>query len=439
LADIKQIISSKQFITKLKAKGFDLDDALKNTDVIYLEDLKAKMSKLSQLKTFIMARFLPTFILSLLFIKSRPIDSTTAILFSSGSEGVPKGIELTHQNLMGNIKQIATLMNPNDEDVMLGTLPVFHSFGLTVSTLFPLIEGVPVVCHPDPTDGYGIAKLSSKYSATLLFATATFYRLYARNRKIHPLMFDKLRFVIAGAEKLPKEVAELFKSRFGKTILEGYGTTETTPVASCNIYDAIDPDDYHVQIGNKTGSIGLALPGSSFMIVNPDTFEPLPTGEDGMMLIGGTQVMKGYLHNEEKTKSVIKEIDGIRWYITGDKGHIDEDGFVTIVDRYSRFAKIAGEMVSLGLVESEIGKLLGEDDQISITAIPDIKKGEKVVLLLEGQKDIDELKSEIKGLGMNPLYIPSDYFKVEAVPKLGTGKADFKGAKKIAMELVQKP
>jgi len=172
------------------------------------------------------------------------------------------------------------------------------------------------------------------------------------------------------------------------------------------------------------------------MIVDPDTFEPLPTGEDGMMLIGGTQVMKGYLQDEEKTKSVIKEIDGIRWYITGDKGHVDEDGFVTIVDRYSRFAKIGGEMVSLGLVEGEIGKLLGEDDQIAITAIPDIKKGERLVLLLEGNKELDELKREIKELDINPLFVPSDYFKVDKIPKLGTGKADFKGAKRLALELV---
>ncbi len=435
LAQIKQIITSKQFMVKLKAKGFDLDEALEDTELIYLEELKAKMSRLSQLLTFLMAKFLPTALLSLLFIKNRPIDSTAAILFSSGSEGTPKGIELTHQNFMGNIKQIATLMNPNDDDVMLGTLPIFHSFGLTVTTLFPLIEGVPVVCHPDPTDGLGIGKLSAKYDATILFATATFYRLYARNRKIHPLMFDKLRFVVAGAEKLPKEIAELFKSKFGKTILEGYGTTETTPVASCNIHDAIDPDDYHVQVGNREGTIGLALPGSSFMIVDPDTFEPLPTGEDGMMLIGGTQVMKGYLGDKEKTKSVIKEIDEIRWYITGDKGHVDEDGFVTIVDRYSRFAKLGGEMVSLGLVESEIGKLLSENDQISVTAIPDIKKGERVVLMLEGEKDLDELKKEIRELNMNPLFIPSDYFKVDEIPKLGTGKADFKGAKRLALEL----
>ena len=436
LAEIKQIITSKQFMTKLKAKGFDLEEAMESVELFYLEDIKKSISKVEQLLMFLQAKFLPTSILSACYIKKVSNNDTAAILYSSGSEGTPKGIELTHQNILGNIKQFINVINPNEQDVMLGTLPIFHSFGLTVTTFAPLIEGIPVICHPDPTDGMGIAKLASKYNATFLFATATFFRLYARNKKIHPLMFEKLRMVIAGAEKLPLEIRKLFKERFGKEIYEGYGATETTPAASCNIHDAIVPDTYHVQVGNKIGTVGMALPGSAFMIVDPDSFEPLPIGEDGMILIGGTQVMKGYLGDPEKTASVIKEIDGIRWYISGDKGHLDKDGFLTIVDRYSRFAKVGGEMVSLGLVETEINKLIDEDSQIAITAIPDEKKGERLVLLLEGKKDLDALKSEIKNLGLNPLFIPSSYFKVDEVPKLGTGKADFKGAKSLALELV---
>jgi acyl-[acyl-carrier-protein]-phospholipid O-acyltransferase/long-chain-fatty-acid--[acyl-carrier-protein] ligase len=177
------------------------------------------------------------------------------------------------------------------------------------------------------------------------------------------------------------------------------------------------------------------VPGSSFQIVDPESFEPMATSEEGMILVGGTQIMKGYIGEPEKTASVIKEIDGIRWYITGDKGRIDTDGFLTIVDRYSRFAKVAGEMVSLGLVEGEIAKVLGENDQISISALRDVKKGEKLILLLEGEMEIDTLKEKIKSLGMNSLFVPSEYFKVEELPKLGTGKADFKGAKKLAGEL----
>ena len=436
LAEIKQIITSTQFMTKLKAKGFDLEEALEGVELLYLEEIKKTISKGEQLGMFLQAKFVPSWILSRLYVKKVATTQTAAILFSSGSEGVPKGIELSHQNILGNIKQFINVINPTKKDVMLGTLPIFHSFGITVTTFAPLIESIPVVCHPDPTDGLGIAKMSHKYNATFLFATATFFRLYARNKKIHPKMFENLRMVIAGAEKLPKEITKLFKERFGKEIWEGYGATETAPAASCNVHDAIVPKTYHVQVGVKAGTIGLPLPGTAIKIVDPESFEELKRGEDGMILIGGVQVMKGYLKNESKTQEVIKELDGIRWYVTGDKGHVDEDGFLTIVDRYSRFAKIGGEMISLGLVEAEIGKLMGEEDNFAITAIPDEKKGEKIVLLLEGEKEIDTLKEEMKALGMNPLFVPTNYFKVDEVPKLGTGKADFKGAKRLALELV---
>ena len=434
LANIQQIITSKQFIVKLKAKGFDLEEALEGVELFYLESIKSQISKTQQLWMFLQVKFLPTWLLSLCYIKSVPTSDTCAILFSSGSEGTPKGIELTHQNMLGNIKQFINVINPNESDVMLGTLPIFHSFGLTVTTFTPLIEGIPVVCHPDPTDGLAIGKLSIKYRATFLFATATFLRLYARNRKIDPLMFSGLRMVIAGAEKLPLEIRQLFKERFGKDIHEGYGASETSPVASGNIHNAMVPESYHVQVGNKIGTVGLPIPGTAFMIADPETFEPLSVGENGMIMIGGVQVMKGYLRDEEKSQQVIKEMDGIRWYVSGDKGHLDSDGFLTIVDRYSRFAKVAGEMISLGLVESEIGTLLDENTEIAISAIPDAKKGEKLVLLLEGEKDIDQLKEEIRGLKMNPLFIPSSYFKVDAIPKLGTGKADFNGIKNLALE-----
>jgi len=438
IANITKVVASKQFVIKLKAKGFDLSEVLKEVEVIYLEELKEQMSKAKGVFTLALVKLLPTWVLSLLYVKGAKLDDTAAILFSSGSEGTPKGIELSHKNMMGNIKQAITLINPRDEDVMLGTLPIFHSFGLTVTTLLPLIEGLPVVCHPDPTDGLGIGKVAAKYEATMLFATATFFRLYTRNKKLNPLMFKNLRMVIAGAEKLPQEIRDDFKKKFGHDIYEGYGATETTPVASINIPDVLMQDSWKLQIGHKVGTVGLPVPGSSFKIVDPESFEELDTGKEGMILIGGTQIMKGYIGDPEKTASVIKEIDGIRWYITGDKGRIDEDGFLTIVDRYSRFAKVAGEMVSLGLVEREIATVLGENDQSAVVVLPDAKKGEKLVLLLEGDMEIDALKEKIKSLEMNPLFVPSEYFKVEELPKLGTGKADFKGAKKLALELSQR-
>lgn len=437
IANITKVVSSKQFLSKLKAKGFDMTHVLKDMEVIYLEDVKEHMNKSKTLFTFVLVKIFPASILNLFFIKKSNPKDTAAILFSSGSEGTPKGIELSHTNMMGNIKQTTTLLNPTDKDVMLGTLPIFHSFGLTVTTLLPLIEGIPIVCHPDPTDGFGIGKMAAKYEATILFATGTFLRLYTKNRKLIPLMFKSLRMVVAGAEKLPMEIREAFKNKFGHDIYEGYGATETTPVASCNIPDVLMLDSWKPQIGQKIGTVGLPLPGSAFRIVDPETLETLETGEEGMILIGGTQIMKGYIGDPEKTASVIKEIDGIRWYITGDKGRLDEDGFLTIVDRYSRFAKLAGEMVSLGFVEAQIQKIIPEEDQIAITAIPDEKKGEKLVLLMEGETEIEVLKEKIKSLEMNPLYMPSEYFKVETLPKLGSGKSDFKGLKKLALALSQ--
>lgn len=435
-AEIKTIITSSSFVRKLKNRGFDLSEILRDVEVIYLEDIKESIGKIESLFTLITVKILPVWLLEALYIKSVDISETAAILFSSGSEGTPKGIELTHQNIMGNIKQIITLINPTEDDVILGTLPIFHSFGLTVTTLAPLVEDISLACHPDPTDGYAIGKLCAKYEGTLMFATATFYGLYIRNRKIKPLMFKSLRMVVAGAEKLPKKIRDEFKLKFGHEIYEGYGATETTPVASVNVPDVLMVDDgYRVQVGSKPGTVGLPVPGSCFKIVDPVTFEELETEEEGMILIGGTQIMKGYINDPKRTKEVIKKIDGIRWYVTGDKGRLDKDGFLTIVDRYSRFAKIGGEMISLGMVESEISNILKEGENICVTAVPDSKKGEKLVLLAEGEVDIEELKERIKALGLNPMFIPALYYKVDEIPKLGSGKIDLKGAKKLALKL----
>ncbi len=436
LADINSIITSKQAITKLKAKGFDLEDVLKYKNIIYLEDLKPLITKFESVKMFLQILILPKIALKKLYITPRDMNDTAVILYSSGSEGRPKGIELTHKNIVGNIKQINSLIAPSDKDVILGTLPIFHSLGLTVTTLFPLLESIPVVCHPDPTDGYNIGKLAHKYKATMLFATSTFFRLYSRNKKLNPLMFETLRLAIAGAEKLQPQVREMFKEKFNLNIYEGYGATETSPVASINIPDKLRADTYKVQKGEKKGTIGKPLVGTSILITDPETFEPLSIGEEGMILIGGVQVMKGYLKNKEKTDEVLKVIDGITYYVTGDKGKLDEDGFLTIVDRYSRFAKIGGEMVSLGLVESSIKKICNESFDIAITALSDEKKGEKLVLLAEGDVEIESLKANILELGLNPLYLPSHYLKVDEIPKLGSGKADFKAIKKLASQII---
>ena len=270
----------------------------------------------------------------------------------------------------------------------------------------------------------------------MLFGTGTFLRLYAKNSRVHPLMFQSLRYVVAGAEKLAPEVRRLFLDRFGKKLLEGYGATETSPVASVNLPDQLDTRYWKVQAANKEGTVGLPLPGTSFRIVDPNTLETLPTGADGLILIGGPQVMKGYLNAPEKTAQAIAELDGQRWYKTGDKGHVDEDGFLTIVDRYSRFAKLGGEMVSLTAVEHQVRQILG-DAELELVAVnlPDDIKGEKIVLLMAGAYDEAAVKRKLLEGGMNSLAIPSTIRSLAEIPKLGSGKTDFGSARKVAENL----
>ena len=431
-SEIQTIYTSKQFITKLKAKGVDLASLFDKTKPVYLEDLKQEISKSEQILTLIMSYLLPASWLISLFGHCVKITDPAAILFSSGSEGEPKGVVLSHQNIMGNIKQVSDVLDSEEQDVIVSSLPLFHAFGLTVTALMPLIEGVPAICHPDPTDVLNIAKGIHQHNGTLFFGTSTFLRLFNKNRRVHPLMLQSLRIVVAGAERLNPEIRDSFNLKFGKTIYEGYGTTETTPVASVNLMDRMASDDWHIQVGNKPGTVGLPLPGSSVRIIDPETLETLKTGENGLILIGGTQVMQGYLNDPVKTAEVICELDGHRWYKTGDKGHVDKDGFLVIVDRYSRFAKIGGEMISLGAIEASINKNLPDDVEILTTTIDDDKKGEKVVLLYTNTIDESTLKSCIDTAQLNALMVPSLLIAVEAVPKLGSGKSDFSTAKSIA-------
>jgi acyl-[acyl-carrier-protein]-phospholipid O-acyltransferase / long-chain-fatty-acid--[acyl-carrier-protein] ligase len=448
-AGIKSVYTSRTFLKKLEKKGIDLSPALTDVNIIYLEELKSTISKAELVRYWLAVKILPAKLIKPLFCRAKKPEDTAAILFSSGSEGSPKGIMLSHRNIMANLKQISDVLNTQEQDVVMASLPLFHALGLTVTQFMPLIEGIPMVCHADPTDSVNIAKATAKYRATLLFGTSTFLRLYTKNSKIHPLMLDSLRLVIAGAERLNENVRESFQLKFNKPILEGYGATETTPVASVNLPDTMDSAHWHVQVGNKKGSVGMPLPGSSVKIVDIETEEELPTGEEGLIMIGGAQVMQGYLDHNEKTAEVIREIDGQRWYITGDKGKIDRDGFLTIIDRYSRFAKIGGEMVGLSVVEEQVRKVLVEQGTISeldeafdcvATAISDEKKGEVIVLLFsddDGSREIDatEIKSKVIQAGYNPLTIPSLCLRVDSIPKLGSGKTDFNTAKKLGQQM----
>ncbi len=441
-ADIETIYTSKLFLSKLARRGINFEKILTSYKVIYLEELKETIPKWKMLTILLSVKLLPTRLLKLLYSRSHDNQDTAAILFSSGSEGLPKGIQLSHMNIMANLKQIADVLNTREDDVVMASLPLFHAFGLTVTQFMPLIEAMPLVCHADPTDAEGTAKAVAKYRATIMCGTSTFLRLYCRNTKVHPLMFDSLRIVVSGAEKLNPAVRSAFKLKFNKEIYEGYGATETTPVAGVNIPAVLSTEDWKVQVGDKPGTVGMPLPGTSFKIVDPETFDELPTDEDGMILIGGAQVMQGYLKNHEKTEQAIREIDGVRWYITGDKGHLDKDGFLTIVDRYSRFAKVGGEMISLSAVEQKVQESIvfgddadGQQQDVEVVAVnvPDEKKGEKIILLCEYEIDIHALKNAMLANRCNPLMLPHSVITVDALPKLGSGKVDFARAKKLTL------
>ena len=435
-AGIKNIITAKRFITKLKQRGIDVEEIFKGTGLHTMEDMREGIGKAEGLSMLLLGRLLPASWLLALFGKASDPDDTAAILFSSGSEGTPKGVELTHRNILANVEQIFDVLNTQDGDTVLANLPLFHAFGLTVTTFLPLVQGLPMVCHPDPTDAVGGAKAIARYRCTLLFSTSTFLRLYTKNRKVHPIMLESLRVVVAGAERLNPDVRDAFTNKFQKSILEGYGATETTPVASVNVPDAMNTTDWRVQVGTRAGTVGMPLPGTSFRIVDPVSLEELPRGEDGLILIGGVQVMKGYLNDPEKTASVIAELDGMRWYKTGDKGHLDQDGFLTIVDRYSRFAKLGGEMVSLTAVEEAVRGALGTPElELVAVNLPDDKKGERVVLLVQDEQLPETVRQGLIDAGVNPLMIPAETYAVEQVPKLGSGKTDFSASKKLAMEL----
>ena len=453
-ANIQTVYSSRLFFDKLALKSINLAPALTDVNVVFMEDLKADISKAELLRLWLTVKCLPAFLLRWLYCRSNDPEQTAAILFSSGSEGEPKGIMLSHRNIMANLKQISDVLNTQDEDVVMASLPLFHAFGLTVTQFMPLIEGLPMVCHADPTDAVNVAKAVARYRATIMCGTSTFFQLYTRNRKVHPLMFDSLRLVVAGAEHLNPQVRQDFMLKFNKPLLEGYGATETTPVASVNLPDALDLNHWSIQLGGKEGSVGMPLPGTSFKIIDPDTEQELATNQEGMIIIGGNQVMQGYLNKPEKTAEVIREFDGQRWYITGDKGRIDTDGFLTIIDRYSRFAKIAGEMVSLSTVEEQVTAALtkiataaprhlthtssdqtNEFTDILATTLSDSKRGEVVVLLATVALDLPAIKQAMLANGCTPLMIPSQLIQVDSIPKLGSGKTDFSQAKNLAVQL----
>ena len=441
-AELSTIVTTRAFFDKLCGKNPDFKNLAEKCKLIFLDEEEAKISTLSRLVSTYFVSVCPAKLLrSLWFNTSARLDDDAVILFSSGSEGTPKGVELTHKNVISNAQQCDYVVKLCRTDVMTSLLPLFHSFGFTMTFMMPLLDGVPMVLCPDPTDIKTLARVCAQYKTTILMGTPTFLRAIAINRWVHPMCLDSLRYIIAGAEKLRPEMRETFKLKFGKDLYEGYGCTELTPLAAINAPNVLLDDFLTMEKCSDNSSIGLPPPGTVTAIINPETNEFLRQGEEGMLVVTGPQVMKGYLKDEAKTSSVILEIDGRRWYKTGDKCTITKDGFIQILGRYSRFAKLGGEMISLTAVELRIAEtgILG-DHEFAITAVPDSVKGERIVLLVKGDEalDTEEISRSLRKSGIPPLMQPGSVFGVEAIPKLGSGKWDFNGMKKLATELVEK-
>jgi acyl-[acyl-carrier-protein]-phospholipid O-acyltransferase/long-chain-fatty-acid--[acyl-carrier-protein] ligase len=361
------------------------------------------------------------------------IDELATVIFSSGSTGDPKGVMLTHYNIASNIQQVSQIFMLDGHDKILGILPFFHSFGFMAALWMPAVNGFGVVYHPNPLDSQVIGELVAKYKVTFLIATPTFLQAYMR--RCTPESFGSLQYVLVGAEKLPERVALAFEDTFGIRPLEGYGCTECSPVVTVNGRDYRAPG--FMQVGGKRGKIGHPLPGVSVKVVDLDTGEPVAPGTPGMLLVKGPNVMKGYLGRPEKTTEVLH--DG--WYTTGDVALMEEDGFLTITDRLSRFSKIGGEMVPHIKIEDKLHELAGVTEQVfAVTSLPDEKKGERIVVIttLSAEK-LAPVLEKFAQCDLPALWKPraNQFFHVDAIPILGTGKIDLRGVKSLASALAE--
>jgi acyl-[acyl-carrier-protein]-phospholipid O-acyltransferase/long-chain-fatty-acid--[acyl-carrier-protein] ligase len=432
---IRKVLTSKLFTSKVPL------DPGPDVELIYLEEFRKQVTSWQRIRGFLSVLLLPGFVQERwrLGLGKHTVDDLATVIFSSGSTGEPKGVMLTHGNIAANCESMIQAIDPGPKDRLLGILPFFHSFGYTVTLWVPLQVGASVVYHPNPLQAREIGEACRKYQCTIFLSTPTFLRSFIK--RCEPEDFSSLRLLMCGAEKLPPGVAKDFQAKFGVEPLEGYGCTELSPAAAANVPDwppasTAEPASGRRQVGNKRGTIGQPLPGVAARVVHKETLQPLPAGTEGLLLIYGANVMKGYLGRDELTREKI--VDG--WYVTGDLASIDEDGFITITGREERFAKVGGEMVPLEKVEEEIHSILKSSDRLAaVTAIPDPRKGERLIVLHLPFNGIDarQICRQLNDRGLPNLYVPGprDFFPVAEIPILGSGKLDLKKCKEKAMEM----
>jgi acyl-[acyl-carrier-protein]-phospholipid O-acyltransferase/long-chain-fatty-acid--[acyl-carrier-protein] ligase len=400
--------------------------------IILLEELAKKPRLGERIAAALMTWTLPAGVLERAIGREKKgtLDDLATVIFSSGSTGDPKGVMLTHYNIVSNADQLGQTFAFSGRDRVLGILPFFHSFGFTGTLIVPAVLGVGVVYHVSPLDAKVIGALVSRYHVTFLLATPTFLQMY--NRGCEPEDFGGLQFVMTGAEKLPDRVAQAFEDKFGIRPLEAYGLTECSPAVTVNTRDFRAAG--FRQVGAKRGKIGHPLPAVSVRVVDPDTFQPLPVGQAGLLLVRGPNVMKGYLGQPEKTAEILR--DG--WYVTGDIAALDEDGFLTITDRLTRFSKIGGEMVPHIKIEEKLHELAGVTEQtFAVAGVPDEKKGERLIVL--HTLDDGKLAAVLEKLAASDLPNlwkprPDQFFHIDALPYLGTGKLDLRKMREMALK-----
>ncbi|HWA28812.1 MAG TPA: MFS transporter [Lacunisphaera sp.] len=399
------------------------------------KEIDAAGGKTAVLPWLIAAYVLPNqWVASLIGLPRRGDQEEAALLFTSGSSGEPKGVILTHRNILANCAQISSLSILPASATMLACLPIFHSFGFTVTLWYPLLRGCRVVTVPSPLDTRKIVEAIQQEKASVMVGAPTFIRPFLKKATKEEL--QSLNLVVTGAEKLPMDLYDAFLKQFGIEILQGYGLTETTPAASINQYHPpITTSTAEHQEGKRTGAVGRLLPGSTARIVDPETGEQLPLTATGMLWLKGPHVFPGYLKDEEKTAAALKEDN---WFVTGDLGRIDEDGFLFIEGRLSRFSKIGGEMVPHGTVEQRVLAAFGWEESEGavavVTGIPDASKGEALVLVTTKDVAAADLRTKLLEAGLPNLWVPKIIIKVAAIPLLGTGKTDLKGCRALAIE-----
>jgi acyl-[acyl-carrier-protein]-phospholipid O-acyltransferase / long-chain-fatty-acid--[acyl-carrier-protein] ligase len=425
-AEIETAISAEQFRSRFTNFPWP-------RNIVLLDQLLPKLRR-QILFWWIAGAILPTALLTRWLGIPRAGDHNEAVLlFTSGSSGEPKGVVLSHHNVIGNVAQFTVMLDAGPDDSLLASLPFFHSFGCTVTLWYPLIEGTPIITYPNPLDAAKNAALVEKYKVTVMLATPTFLRAYLR--KAEPEQLRSARLVIVGAEKMPLDLAEKFRERFGKYVYEGYGLTETTPVVSVNLPDPIpEAPDVVAQPLYRLGSVGKMAAGIAAEIRHPDdNAKKLTIYETGMLWLRGPNIFEGYLKDPKRTAEVLHN----RWLKTGDLGRLDEDGFLYIEGRLSRFSKIGGEMVPHEVIEQKIIAALGLDGserRIAVCGIPDESKGESLLLLSADAIDMNALRARLNEAGVPNLWIPKRVIVIEAIPALASGKLDLKRCREIAMQ-----